>query len=115
MQEWLADDATERVQQGTHHGGLASLGLKRKHIKKAIKRSNNSAPGPDGLPYNAWRVLGDLGVNVLFDVFSMMVEDGGDEVMARDYPEFNESLVFFCPKSRWRRRKTVRKFLIRMA
>ena len=69
LQEWLADDATERVQQGTHYGGMASLRLRKKHIKKAIKRSNNSAPGPDGIPYKAWRVLRNRGVNVLFDVF----------------------------------------------
>ena len=28
----------------------------------------------------------------------MMVEDGGDEVMTREYPEFNESFLFVLPQ-----------------
>ena len=28
----------------------------------------------------------------------MIVEDGGDEVMTREYPEFNESFLFFLPQ-----------------
>jgi hypothetical protein len=35
-------------------------------MMKTIRRSGKSAPGPDGIPYLAWRRLGQLGQDVLF-------------------------------------------------
>ena len=49
----------------------------RKDIKKAIKISTNSAPGPDGIPYNAWRQSGDLAVQILLDVAEALHSDQG--------------------------------------
>ena len=34
-------------------------------IAKAIKQSGKSAPGPDRLPYAAWKHIGVLGQSVL--------------------------------------------------
>ena len=60
--------------------------------------SNNSAPGPDGIPYGAWRALGDVAVEVLFGAFSDLILPEGPEMLRRDYPDFNSSLLFFLPK-----------------
>jgi len=35
-------------------------------MSKTIKHTGKSAPGPDGIPYLAWRLLGDLARDVLF-------------------------------------------------
>jgi hypothetical protein len=40
--------------------------VRRKDIARAIDNSSNTRPGPDGIPYRAWRALGPLSINVLF-------------------------------------------------
>ena len=51
-----------------------SIGFK--HTLRAIQHSNNSAPGPDGIPFGVWRALGQFGARVLADVAEVM--EGGD-------------------------------------
>jgi len=34
--------------------------LKLKHVELAIEQSNASAPGPDGIPYAAWKAIKDI-------------------------------------------------------
>eukprot|EP00959_Pyramimonas_sp_CCMP1952_P017522 371969-Pyramimonas_sp.AAC.1 len=41
--------------------------LRRSHVQKALEQSPNSAPGPDGLSFAAWRRLGPLAVDVLWN------------------------------------------------
>ncbi len=38
---------------------------RKKDLAKAIRLAGNSAPGPDGLTYRAWKLLGESGLNVL--------------------------------------------------
>ena len=51
--------------------------IHRKDIAKAIKISGNSAPGPDGIPYNAWRRSGDLATQIPLDVADTLQSDTG--------------------------------------
>ena len=53
LQEWLDEDKAQRDVVGPTHEPVAGLRLRRRAIKKALKLSNNSAPGPDGIPYGA--------------------------------------------------------------
>ena len=62
-----------------------------------MKFSNNSSPCPDGIPYGAWRRLGDLAMDIIFDAFETLTSNGGEEDMVRNYPSFNESLLFILP------------------
>ena len=98
LHAWLDEDATVRSQHGPVHDTVANLRLKRRAIRRALKMSNNSAPGPDGIPYGAWRALGDVAVEVLFGAFSDLILPEGPEMLRRDYPDFNSSLLFFLPK-----------------
>ena len=41
--------------------------IRRKDISKAIKISGHSAPGPDGIPYAAWKQSGEVALQVLDD------------------------------------------------
>lgn len=45
-------------------------------VERAIKHSNNSMCGPDGIPYRAWRALGKEGAVILHEVAKQMQEEG---------------------------------------
>ena len=42
-------------------------------ILSSIRSSNNSTPGPDGIPFAAWRAVPDLSAKVLFGVLDALV------------------------------------------
>ena len=62
--------------QGKEWEGLdksaASWTIELEDIEVAIKHSNNSMNGPDGIPYKAWRKLGKEGAVVLHEVAKVM-------------------------------------------
>ena len=68
-------------------------------MKKAVRRSSNSAPGPDGVPYLAWRMLGNESIDILFNAAVELMSDDGDSLLAEHLPNFNESLLLLLPKS----------------
>ena len=70
--------------------------LQREQVEAAIRHSNNSSPGPDGIPYAAWRRLGDEAVDILFDAAVEMTEEDGFTLLGKVYSDLNASLLFFC-------------------
>ena len=40
----------------------------RKLLGNIVAHAVDSAPGPDGLPYSAWKFGGETGIDVLYDV-----------------------------------------------
>jgi len=78
--------------------------LRREDIERAIAASPLSAPGPDGVPFVAWRRLGPLGVDVLHGVAQALAEGGNFEDEAEFFDgadpdlQFNASLMHFLPK-----------------
>lgn len=61
-------------------------------IEKSIRRSNNSTPGPDGIPFAAWRAVPDLAGPVLFGVLNALSK-------RHRAPEgYNHGLLFLLPK-----------------
>ena len=95
---WLEEDQDDRPFAEFLPFPADKFKLTKKHIRRAIDHSNNSAPGPDGIPFAAWRKLGPLAVSTLFDAFQDMTAEGGPERMAEQYPDFNASLLLFLPK-----------------
>ena len=71
----------------------------RADLDKAIKEAPKSSPGPDGLPLAVWRSLGPLGGDVLEAALRDMMSGDGPEIVARDCPAFNDSLMVFLPKA----------------
>ncbi len=69
LNAWLEEDKNVRRDEGPSHAAIRNIKLRRRDVKKAIKLSNNSAPGPDGIPYGAWRALGKRGIDLLLDAF----------------------------------------------
>ena len=61
----------------------------------AVSRSNDSAPGPDGVPYLAWRLLKEDAIDVLYDAIRAMAQEDGPFHMTLRYADFNHSLLYF--------------------
>ena len=77
------------------------------HIKRAISIAKNTMPGPDGIPALAFKCLGDLATDTLFDVFTVLSSSDAEatllaafsQVSAEEAHGFNNSLLCLLPKS----------------
>ena len=65
--------------------------IRRKDVEKAIRFSGNSSPGPDGIPFKAWRALGPLGISILFDVANTLEQPNGAESFPGAYFDEDQS------------------------
>ena len=81
--------------------------LHRRDVDRAVRLSGNSAPGPDGIPYAAWRALGPLGVSALFAAAEALTESSAVDRLEQAYHDdhsnaghaFNVGLLVCIPKS----------------
>lgn len=64
--------------------------IRRRDIAKAIRLSNNSSPGPDGIPYLAWRALGRVGVDYLYEAAACLTTDDGPRLLSDAFPDLPE-------------------------
>ena len=71
----------------------------KRNVKHAIKYSNNSSPGPDVIPFVAWRRCINLSTEILFDAVQPLLREDGPEALAREWGRFNHSSLFFLPKN----------------
>ena len=55
------------------------------HIRAATRYASNSAPGTDGLPYEVWRILGELALEVLGLALRDLADDDFEELLQRAY------------------------------
>ena len=46
-----------------------------KDIQRAVKLAGSSAPGPDGIPYAAWKFSGNQSLQVLLDAATALQSD----------------------------------------
>jgi len=80
--------------------------ITRKSVKESVRNAKNSMPGPDGIPSAAFKMLGDIAVDVLFDVTSALCSSGGRDCLKEAYADrslenwhdFNLSLLCCLPK-----------------
>jgi len=72
--------------------------VRKKDVSKAILSSPSTAPGPDGIPFSAWRGVEHLATRVLHDALMQMSSATGDEEMEEHYADFNASILVFLPK-----------------
>jgi len=80
--------------------------VRQKDIRQAITTSNNSSPGPDGIPFGAWRATKEIGENILLDVIECMESDTAEEDFLEAYKDeakqgehlFNTSTLVCLPK-----------------
>ena len=98
LDEWLDDDEDNKPCSDLFNVSPSQFKLKKRNIKHAIKYSNNSSPGPDGIPFGAWRRCIKLSTEVLFDAVQPLLREDGTEALAHEWENFNHSLLFFLPK-----------------
>ena len=75
-------------------------------MEKAVRYSGNSAPGPDGIPFKAWRAFGPLGVSILHGVAQTLERpQGAEELHAAYFDEpdthshhYNERILCYIVK-----------------
>ena len=75
-------------------------------IEQALEISSNTKPGPDSIPYGAWRALGKLAVDILYDVTSTLSQASAPDLLREAYEDettdgqhdFNLSTLICLPK-----------------
>ena len=55
--------------------------IRREDVAKAIETSKDTMPGPDRIPYIAWRRLGDSALNVLYESAQALSLDDGVQLL----------------------------------
>ncbi len=103
LKQWLAEEfGTEKI---FREGDGNNFDLQRDEMQKTIKNAPATMPGPDGIPYLAWKRLGILGTDCLFNAAVALGEEGaGNKLQAadlnsgRDRHEFNIGNMVFLPK-----------------
>ena len=76
-----------------------TLRLRRQDFLKALRQSNNSTPGPDGIPFRAWRACPDLAATILHEVAKDVCRRGTAGFDEDRLAEFTRSLMFCLSKS----------------
>ena len=61
-------------------------------IQRFLRKAKHSAPGPDGVPYAAWRAAGRFGAEVLHEELTEITISG------RGPNDFNISIAIFPAK-----------------
>jgi len=74
---------------------LASVKLERSHVRESVENCRDSSPGPDGVPYRAWKKLGDLGVDALYEAAVALQDPASLETLPED---FNQTFLCCLPK-----------------
>jgi len=107
LEQWLKEESqcNEPMGKDLPSQEDESWDLLPRHMKKAIDDSGVSRPGPDGIPYAAYKVLGVVGCSVLFRAAAALAnEDGLIKLRtacgtgADGVRRFNEALMVFLPK-----------------
>ncbi len=62
-QRWLEEDASAK--DSPQYFDQSSWEICRHHLEQGIAWSPTTAPGPDGIPFVAWRGLGPLAVDIM--------------------------------------------------
>ena len=87
LRAWIDEDLELRRDRGEMQEAMQHVRLQREQAEAAIRHSNNSSPGPDGIPYAAWRRLGDEAVGILVDAAVEMTEEDGFTLLGKVYSD----------------------------
>ena len=79
--------------------------LQRRDVRLAVDQSTGSSPGPDGVPYSAWRRLGPLAIDILHEAALELASASGSASLLSAFPldgdgntDFNLATMVFIPK-----------------
>jgi len=102
LQNWLHDELHGEKAFDPEDEGFKLL---LQDVQKSIKNAPATMPGPDGIPYLAWKRMGVLGADCLFHAAIALSKDGsGDYLAGADHQSgegkhnFNLGNMVFLPK-----------------
>ena len=104
LREVFPEGGSGRTVPGLPKPASTDWQVTREDVEKAIKTSTDSMPGPDGIPYLAWRALGQFSIDRLFDVAQALATDDGPRLMQAAHGkngsdhEFNLGILCCVPK-----------------
>ena len=67
---------------------------RRKDVIRAIRIANASAPGPDGIPYAAWKQAAEGAINILWAALRTINTENDT---TKHYPDFNQAILVCLP------------------
>jgi len=77
--QWLTEEKG-KGKKGMHHQVLTAgddkWAIRPRHAKRALDLAGRSAPGPDGIPFSAYKRLGLLSQNVLYHALIDLTKEG---------------------------------------
>ena len=95
LSQWMA--MAREVGAKKVESAPAAWRVRTRDIRKALKMAGNSRPGPDGIPFEAWRRLGAFGEHMLWEA-GRYLETGLKEGQP-GHDSFNESFLCCLPKT----------------
>jgi hypothetical protein len=78
--------------------------LRRRDVARAVQQAGRSSPGPDGIPYAAWRALGPYGIDSLWEAMHELEGEDAADRLEEAYKDaagchFNLGLLACIPKA----------------
>jgi len=98
LDRWLDEDVDNKPLTDVMPFDPSKMQLRKKHIIHALRHSNNSTPGLDGIPFMAWRACVKFSAQILFDAAQAFFDLDIDTASGDDLALFNHSLLFFLQK-----------------
>jgi hypothetical protein len=85
--------------RGTYGWTDRQWAVSESHVRRAIANSNNSCPGPDGIPYCAFRATCAFSAPCLLNVIAVLSNDT-QHSQHKAGSGFNESTICYLPKKK---------------
>jgi len=107
LARWLEEEGSQEgsMRRLVQAVDSAEWDIGAQHVRKALDCSKDTMPGPDGIPYVAWRRLGVLSQSVLLGTIKELSQEDGlvklRQAFGSDGEEahlFNEAIMAFIPK-----------------
>ncbi len=108
LRDWLRSLPDEVInKKDCLPSGVTAWRVRRKDVSRALRLSGNSSPGPDGIPFEVWRQLGDLSVDIFWEITRQMEAEDFEEDLREAYKDeddlgihsFNLNLLVCPPKA----------------
>ena len=98
LHQWLQEDLPSDMSPELPAQSDTCWQVTREDIAQAVERPPNTSPGPDGIPFKAWRTLGHTAITILHEAYNTLSSEGGEHIMRPDYPDFIHSDIVFLKK-----------------
>jgi hypothetical protein len=109
LDKWLKNATFPPQEKDLLPPGSAQWQVTREEVEAAIQQSGDGMPGPDRIPYKAWRKLGTLAIDILAEAAQALAGRDAQDLVRRAYAtdsnnegghDFNLGILCCLPKKR---------------